>query len=140
MSRNKLGNSRPSRQTKTERLHDMCQELIGHVQTLGDQLIKLHEVVMQATAQVNVLGNIIELLKTKGIITDGEIRVQIEETNSRVEESKIEESGKVQDAIKDEGADDTEGECDRSETSRSDDKIHLADSNEEPKVSVAESK
>jgi len=148
MSRNKLGNSRPSRQTKTERLHDMCQELIGHVQTLGDQLIKLHEVVMQATAQVNVLGNIIELLKTKGIITDGEIRVQIEETNSRVEEtnnraqieeSKIEENSEVQNAKQDEGTNNAEEGCDRSEKSKSNNKIHLANGDEEPALSSSQS-
>ena len=139
MSRNKLGNSRPSRQTKTERLHDMCQELIGHVQTLGDQQIKLHEVVMQATAQVNVLGNILELLKMKGIITDGEIRAQIEETNSRVEESKIEENSEVQNAKQDEGTNNAEEGCDRSEKSKSNNKIHLANGDEEPALSSSQS-
>jgi predicted RNA methylase len=103
---------------------------------------------MQATAQVNVLGNIIELLKTKGIITDGEIRVQIEETNSRVEEtnnraqieeSKIEENSEVQNAKQDEGTNNAEEGCDRSEKSKSNNKIHLANGDEEPALSSSQS-
>ena len=128
MSKNKLGNYRPKRQTKTERLHDMCQELIGHVKTLGEQQIKLHEVTMQATAQVKVLANIIEVLKTKGIITDDEIKAQLEK--AQLEQAQLEET-KIQDAKSDESIDSSEECCDGSEESGLDDEVHIADSKDE---------
>ena len=76
----------------------MCNELVGVVQKLGEQQIKLHEVVMQSTAQVNILANVLEVLKTKGIITDDDIKEQI----------------KIQNAKKNEGNKYPEGEHDRS--------------------------
>ena len=132
MSRNKLGNHRPKRQTKTERLHDMCQELIGHVKTLGEQQIKLHEVTMQATAQVKVLANIIEVLKTKGIITDDEIKAQLKQ--AQLEQAQLEKT-KIQNAKSDESVDGPEECCDGSEKSGLDNEVHTADSEDESTLS-----
>ena len=128
MSRNKLDNHRPKRQTKTERLYDICQELIGYVKTLGEQQIKLHEVTMQATAQVKVLANIIEVLKTKGIITDDEIKAQLEK--AQLEQAQLEEI-KIQNAKSDESVDSSEECCDGSEESEPDNEVHTADSEDE---------
>jgi len=121
-----IGSFRPKQVTKTEKLHEMCSELVGHVKTLGQQQIQLHEVVMQTTAQVKVLANVLEVLKTKGLITDEEIKQQIEET-------------KIQNAKQDKSTEHPEVSDSGPEESGSSDEVHIADSSEESEVSASAS-
>jgi len=126
--RRRISLKRPAPQTKTQRLHDMCNELISHVKTLGDQQIELHKIAMEATAQVSVLANIIEILKQKGIITNEEIEKQIAESKA-----------KVQDAEHDKCKENTAGVSSGSEESGSNDEVHIEDSERKPEVPADQS-
>ncbi len=128
MSKNKVGNARPKRQTKSERLADLCHELMNHVKKVGESQVKLYDVVLKTEAQVNVLSAAMAVLKEKGLITDDDVKAQIEK-------DKIE----IQNAKSNEGASDTEGVDSGSEESGSESEVHTDDSTEESEVSAAES-
>lgn len=122
----KVGNSRPKRQTKSERLADLCLELIAHVKKLGESQVKLYEETMTAVAQINILASALEVLKEKGLITDEEIKESIAKT-------------KIQNAKQNESTKHPEGSDSGSEESGSEDEVHTDDCSEESSVPATES-
>lgn len=119
----KVGNSRPKRQTKSERLADLCLELMAHVKKLGESQVKLYEETMTAVAQINILASALEVLKEKGLITDEEIKAKIE----------------IQNAKQNESTKHPEGSDSGSEESGSEDEVHTDDCSEESSVPATES-
>jgi len=123
MSKRKLRDRRRRPLTKSERLHDLCEQLVSQVKQLTEQQSEVINAVLTVSAETELMAGMLEVLKEKGVVTNEEITKAVKETRD-----------KIQNAKQNKSTERPSDSSDRSEESRPEPEGHTDDSKEQSEV------